>query len=375
MGEPLKPTWLDLQTVISLAGNEALLMSPFYSSIGLDKFAAALMPTPQVLVVTRFRLQDWASGTTNPPALRDMIRRFESANRAWTLFALPQLHAKAYVADRQLGLIGSSNLTGGGFCDNDELMVLVEAEEANEASVIIDNMLNGGSQQISLGSLEQWVNAFENRIARMHRLYTKARQYLGAAQADADAMLGVLPRQANGGATVIEPLPPGAAEHHMAFACPDRELCDAFTQWLRRNVHLPGAEKLVENATDTIVGRNQGHFRRFFGSVWLFLKCEAQWCEVLRAWLSANGPEEYYAPSDELRESWQLHLDKYSTLNRNDVCSYPLVQRYLPPRFGGTVVGGGGGVSTFRRMFPVVAGFMLTEEAQQWEEAAKAAGR
>lgn len=361
MAEPLRPTWSDLQCVVGLATSQMTVVTPFYSVMGLERLESALQPTTRISIVTRMQLNDWSAGVADPVALLEMLRRFEMSNRNWSMHVLQPLHAKSYVADRQIGLVGSSNLSRGGFANNFEIMLLVEAEEAEKASVLIDDMISSTGTSVGLDDLHLWVNRFERQVQRARARIGRVKRRLRSAQSEADSLLR-LPEP------IIEDLisegaaarMPTAPETHRIVTIPDRELCDRFTAWLQQNGQFAGATKLIENATDTVVGRNQGHFRRFFGSVWTFLHEEPKWQEPLIRWLAESSSEAYYDLPEDLRTSWIEHLEEFAGVQENDVYSYPLVRRYLPPRFGGTVIGGGGGVSTFKRMFPLVAKFLLT---------------
>jgi PLD-like domain len=280
-----------------------------------------------------------------------MLRRFEGVKRDWSMHVLPSLHAKVYVANRQLGLIGSSNLTLGGFERNLEMMLLVEAEEASDAVALVDDAVRERAIRIGIDDLQQWTERFEEQVRQTRKRVRRERRRLHEAQRDADAFLGF-------SHSTVEGAPAHFASNPPIPVIPDRALCDSFTEWLRRHDDLAGARKLVENATDTVVGRNQGHFRRFFGSDWMFLNLEPQWRDPLREWLAEQGADGYYDLPDDMRDAWIGHLARHAAISENDVCSYPLVRRYLPPRYGGTVIGGGGGVSTFKRMFPLVSEFL-----------------
>jgi len=52
------------------------------------------------------------------------------------------LHAKAIVVDRQLALIGSSNLSRRGLLVNHEIAVLVQGSAAATAASVLDRLLN-----------------------------------------------------------------------------------------------------------------------------------------------------------------------------------------------------------------------------------------
>jgi hypothetical protein len=135
-------------------------------------------------------------------------------------------------------------------------------------------------------------------------------------------------------------------------------LCDRFVAWLGEHEKLPGAETLLTQATDTVEQRRQGHVRKCFGAVYLFLHEHPRWVAPLVDFARAGSPQEYFQPSPELLADWIAHVEVHASLARNDVINYPTLRGFLPVAYGGTVTGGGGGVSTLRRTLPLVACFL-----------------
>lgn len=78
-----------------------------------------------------------------------VISRLESLNQAYPHFNLYNfqdgqnydLHAKVIVADRKVGLIGSSNLSRRGLINNHELALFVEGKAAEQIAFAVDKLL------------------------------------------------------------------------------------------------------------------------------------------------------------------------------------------------------------------------------------------
>ena len=66
---------------------------------------------------------------------------------------------------------------------------------------------------------------------------------------------------------------------------------------------------------------------------------------------------EVYQPNSLIANAWLEHVDTHAT----DVgvrYNYSILRGILPPSLGGTRLGGGGGSSTLKRMFPLIARFL-----------------
>ena len=83
--------------------------------------------------VSRLSPSDWLSGVSDPEALLILFEFLQNQNRSPIFTVHQQLHAKAYLADRVIGLMGSANLSAGGFDRNFEIMV--EGLDANETKM------------------------------------------------------------------------------------------------------------------------------------------------------------------------------------------------------------------------------------------------
>lgn len=67
---------------------------------------------------------------------------------------LRNLHAKAIIADREVGIIGSANLSRRGLLENYELGVQVSGKIARDTSVLVDR-LAGNPESVPIGALDE----------------------------------------------------------------------------------------------------------------------------------------------------------------------------------------------------------------------------
>jgi phosphatidylserine/phosphatidylglycerophosphate/cardiolipin synthase-like enzyme len=151
MPEVIAPTWADLLAVISDATDRLRVVTPFYSEEGITQVLDHLGPQTFVAVTTKLSPPDWASGVADPIALEDLLDLLPGRH---SLGIVQRLHGKAYIADRSHALIGSSNLSIGGFNRNVELMVRFRGSEAADALDAVEAAC-AGARPLALGDLSR----------------------------------------------------------------------------------------------------------------------------------------------------------------------------------------------------------------------------
>ncbi len=114
MARVIRASWDAFDRIVGAARNRLLTCSPFYSEEGLGRlFDAFPYPDgPQMTVVSRLSPSDWLSGVADPRAMLTLLETLGDEHR---LIVHQRLHAKAYLADSARGLVGSANLSSGGF--------------------------------------------------------------------------------------------------------------------------------------------------------------------------------------------------------------------------------------------------------------------
>jgi len=125
LGREWKPR---LARLIHSAANELVISSPYVSSTGTrfvaDNVCGGFRTGGHLTVLTDLSPMNICQGATDPNALKSM---FSLAPRI-ELSHLPRLHAKVYVADRDLAIITSGNLTHGGLTANYEYGVEISRQ-------------------------------------------------------------------------------------------------------------------------------------------------------------------------------------------------------------------------------------------------------
>ena len=341
MAEIVVPSWADLDEVIKAASTDLLICSPFYSAEGLGHIERNVSGTPTIRFRVRLSPSDWAAGVSDPEALLILVDLLRSRHCDVEIGVNQRLHAKAYAANDSLLLLGSSNLTGGGFGNNIELMIRMRDQETIAAMVAVSAGLLTNLRLLTFDQLHEWVDAALPSIVKareMNRQDDEVTELLVPVQAELDSLLGY----GKGGT---------------ATADPDEDDLDTFVAWLKDHASLPGADMLIQRKVHNLQ-RLSGKFNQsFYGSL-RFLTERPEYIDRLASSLDGMASDDIYAFDDtEISAAWTHHLDEHA-LDRTASYSYPTLRGYLAPQLGGTLTGGGGGGSTLKRMLPLVGRYL-----------------
>ena len=139
------------------------------------------------------------------------------------------------------------------------------------------------------------------------------------------------------------------------MALPD---INTFISWLDARSCLPGAEVILERHRNTDGQNLTGHVKQcFFGSL-RFLKQHPEFVAATSDALEQLSANEVYQMTEPgLQDAWVAYLDAHS-LDCGESYNYSTLRGILPPSLGGTRQGGGGGISTLKRLLPLVARYL-----------------
>ena len=341
MAQVIQASWEDFDRIVGSARDRLLVCSPYYSEDGLEHLFDALPSGPRLTFVSRLSPSDWLNGVSDPAALLTLFELLGEDRDDNQFIVHQRLHAKAYLADGARGLVGSANLSSGGFDKNFEIMLDLDEEEVVATDRMIGRETDERGVPIRLAAFREWVKAYEVRVNDLRRDEPDAEQ-LSDAQRSLDQLLGY-----------------GRAE---AFA-EDIPAIEDYATWLESNERLPGAEVLLDRLRN-VSGQNlTGHVRQSYYAVVRFLHMSPGNIESLSGELDRlTRPEDIFRPDGELREDWIRHLDEHAT-DRGGGWDYAVLRGILPSNLGGTRTGGGGGSSTLKRMLPLVARFLRLQQA------------
>ena len=336
MARIIRASWDDFRRIVESARNRLLVCVPYYSEEGLRQLFDAFHCEAELSFVSRLSPSDWLSGVSDPEALLVRFERLQNQNRSPLFTIHQQLHAKAYLADRMIGLVGSANLSAGGFDRNFEIMVELDTDETKIADRLIENEIRDQGIPLCSEALRSWVEEHQDQITKL-RTKKNEEEDLTEIQRDLDALLGY-------GKTEILKT--------------DIPIIKDFVNWLQNNKDLSGARMLTDRYFNSSGQNLGGHFRQSYAAVSHFLQQHFAHRQSLNSGLNSLRPEDIYQPDDNLLNDWIRHLDDHATKSGPGY-DYAVLRGILPPNLGGTRLGGGGGSSTLKRMMPLVARFLV----------------
>ncbi len=113
------------------------IISPFIQESMTRYLVDSMSKGINAQLITRFYREDFIKSVSSLTALKGLLKA------GIDIYALKDLHAKLYLFDDNIAIIGSANFTGGGFGNNIELSLYIEDEYdlIAQLSDYFDNML------------------------------------------------------------------------------------------------------------------------------------------------------------------------------------------------------------------------------------------
>ena len=339
MARIIRASWDDFRRIVESAHEHLLICVPYYSKEGLRQLSDVFYRDAQLNFISRLSPSDWLSGVSDPKALLAWFEFLRRKNRSPLFTIHQQLHAKAYLADLTMGLVGSANLSTGGFDKNFEIMAELDADETEMAALLIEEEIYDQGRPLHLEDLRQWVDKYQNQITELRKRKNKEEnieeENLTEIQRDLDTLLGY------GNTEILETYIP----------------VEGFVNWLQKNTGLPGAAMLIDRYHNRSHQNLGGHVQQSYAAVSHFLQQHFDHCRSLASKLESLHPEDIYQPDENLLDDWIRHLDDHAIMSGPGY-DYAVLRGILPPSLGGTRLGGGGASSTLKRMMPLVARFL-----------------
>ena len=337
-----RPKWRDLTGVLAECKQYAILCSPYITTSGVNTAFDALPPNIALEVFTRLSPSDWASKASDPEALLALLDLWRNAGNESVLRIVQRLHAKVYSADGARTIIGSANLTEGGFGRNIELVVELEAAESRDALQRLREECAEISIEVSIDALASWIDESRESVLRARASASNEADLLASAQERLDKALGLVK------AADAVAAPPEIAE---------------FVSFLERSRQLAGADIVITRFKNADGHNLTGHVKQCYASTFRFLSTHSEFLAPLTSDLDRLEPDEVCRLTvDGLLDAWTRHLDNHAR-DVGDSYSYPTLRGLLPASLGGTRRGGGGGSGTLRRVMPLVARWMTATES------------
>jgi hypothetical protein len=311
------PNLNDLQQVVATANKRLLLCSPFVSRPGLAAVEEALPTTVgHIDIWTRLSTEDWLTGASQPDGLLEFIDAVAAfPGRSIAMRTSPDLHAKIILPDGPEGIAGSSNLTGGGFGRNIEVVRHVRGQELAELRSFTES-IRPRLQAVSLES-------FRNFVAQC------------LAKVDSQEALLDLIR--------TEMPPPSIGPRPMISY-------RAYLDSLQPSID-PLDQQIRTIALNLDQNNNGGKIKHAFYGIQRFLQEYPQHIPFVASlprnqWFDVSGSP--------LEQDWRAFLRSYESEHSPayQYSMWTLVHTYLTPTSGGTRTGGGGGDNELKRVWP-----------------------
>jgi hypothetical protein len=141
------PSMNALEGLFAGVRSELHIVSPYITSMGTAVITDRVRPVARRLSIRLHLLTDLnplsvCQGSCDPDAILGLVRAFPRAR----IRHLPRVHAKVFVADRKIAIVGSANLTEGGLRDNYEYSIKVKSPEvASRVALDVEEYSNLGA--------------------------------------------------------------------------------------------------------------------------------------------------------------------------------------------------------------------------------------
>ena len=314
------PTSEDLSYIARSATESLHICSPFITRPGIDILAKALPDSvSRVEVWTKFDSRDWMTAASEPDGLLEFIETLPSSPQI-DIRISDRLHAKFIVANEQVGIAGSANLTLGGFGGNIEIARLVSPLEIKELTDYIQ-VVRG---ELSVASLEQ-----------LREFVSQCQGLAPDKEALLDLIRGVLPEPVTGRSPIR----------------PISEFMDSLAE--QTGYVVDEVRKIYFNQD----GNNRtGHLKQGYYAVQRFFQERPDY----RGAVSQVSLDDAYdiRGQVELHQAWLVFFQDSEESDSHFGYDFNTLRGYLTPNFGGVRTGGGGGDYPFRLVWPLVARMM-----------------
>ncbi len=338
MAQIILPSWENLSEIVTTAEERVIICSPYYSTSGIGKVFDSIGNAKRFQFWTRLSPSAWAAGVTSPEdllALADLVRQ---NGQNFQLADFERLHAKVYAADYSLALIGSANLSDGGFRANLELIVKFIGEEAQSAIRFVEENFTPRLRDIDIETFREWIQRNKPTILEVRSRPDNSADDLQDVQRSLDEILGY-GQAPNEGRQIDQ-------YSHIAFG-----------EWLDHHIELPGAEVMADRYHNSSGQNLTGHFKQSFYGIVGFLFEHNEFFTMLTKELEKIEPDGVYEINPTILSAWLEFFNNHSTQSGANY-DFAILRGILPPSIGGTRYGGGGGISTFKRMLPLVAKYL-----------------
>lgn len=154
----------ELEAAIRVDNRELRLISPFIKMSAIERLLQRGRGPRLIRVITRFSLNDFASGVSDMAALYRLLEAGASIR------GIRNLHAKVYLFGARRAIVTSANLTEAGIVRNHEFgMVAEDHADVQACRAYFDHLWRRGGLSLTSARLTEWertVNRERAAIAR-----------------------------------------------------------------------------------------------------------------------------------------------------------------------------------------------------------------
>ncbi len=313
------PDASDLVDVTQNATDSLHICSPFITRPGIDMLAEALpSQVSRIEIWTKFDARDWMTGGSEPDGLLDFIEGLPSSSQVHLRIS-ERLHAKFIVANNEIGIAGSSNLTRGGFGGNLEAVRLVGPDEIGDLLGYIQSVRYELSPA-SVQELRDFVSSCQSQAHEKEALL--------------DLIRGTVPPQE------IQP----SSIHSIS----------EFIEFL--NGQSGDAVDAIRTIYFNLDGNNRtGHLKQGYYAVQRFLQEHPAYLSPVSRF---PLDEAFNLREQSAYEDWLEYIRSANEVNVSFEYDFGILRRYLTQTYGGSRTGGGGGDYPFRLVWSPIARMM-----------------
>ena len=313
------PSMDDLTDVVRAATDSLHFCSPFITRPGIDALADALPEgIPRVEIWTKFDARDWITGASEPDGLLDFIESLPTSTDVH-LRVSDRLHAKFVVANNEIGMAGSSNLTRGGFGGNIEIVRLVGPNDIQELLAYIQSV-RYELLPADLEELREFVSICQSQAHEKEALL--------------DLIRGAIPQHETEPASIRS-----ISEFMQFLGSQSGEVVDTI-----RTIYF------------NLDGNNRtGHLKQGYYAVQRFLQEHPAYLATLS---EIPLDEAFNLREQPIYQDWLNFFRSTNEVDGTFAYDFSVLRRYLTPSYGGHRTGGGGGDYPFRLVWGPVARLM-----------------
>jgi hypothetical protein len=281
---------------------------------------------------TRFSPLDWRNGVADMGALKQRVQSVVNREKQFDIRVSDDLHAKIYKFSDDKVIIGSANLTWPAMTSNIEVICELTGGEAVSFLAVLSTFRNRLTP-VAAGVFTDYVDVVADAISKPSEGPAEEDEGMNTAIELAEETLR---KSLMGTAPEVPGIPSADLEQFLEYC--RQENSEVTREIVARH---EGRHNL------------QGHVKHCFYGTIRFMSDFPEFVAEIAA-----TPEDslYDFANVSTVTQWRDFLREHANeIDKDRAFSFRTLRVYLPSSLGGICSGGGGGSSTLKRVFPVVA--------------------